>query len=162
MSRKRPAQPAPPPPGPPGYYWWRYRCKLSEGYGEWQVVRWDGERVQVFHSSHPWKLTCLFFQGGLWGPRILPPGEGDTRTALALARAGNRQNRKERQADPSDTGNADTMARKVRVVAEGIVDAFVQGSHGLRAVYAGHPEWQAELVERVAGLLGQAFGGDGP
>src|SRR5207302_11085739 len=94
MTKKRPPKPSPSPPGPPGYYWWRYRFKLSEGYGEWQVVRWDGERVQVFHSSHPWKLTCLVFQGGLWGPRILPPGEGDTGTALALARAGNRQNRK--------------------------------------------------------------------
>src|SRR4051794_36308966 len=83
MSKKRPAKPTPASPGPPGYYWWRYRCKLSPAYGAWQVVRWDGERVQVF-GGRPWKLTWLFLQGGQWGPRIIPPGEGDTGTAFAI------------------------------------------------------------------------------
>jgi hypothetical protein len=102
MTKKRPGEPAPVSPGPPGYYWWRYKCKLSEGYGEWQVVRWDGERVQVFVGSSPLKLTCDLCQGGLWGPRIIPPGEGDTGKALALERAGNRQNRKKvRKGTPS-------------------------------------------------------------
>ena len=49
---------------------------------------------------------------------------------------------------------------KIQVLAEELVDVFVQSSNDLRAIYQQrHPEWRKEVVDRLAGLLEQAFGG---
>jgi hypothetical protein len=147
-----------------GWYWLRLFVPLRGGHynREWEIVRVESGRVQLFGSDCLLPFAAPVLHNALWHGPIEPPPLDNPSTALALQQAGNRQKRTNRsREEPTGFTEAEKTAVKIEVLAEGLVDVFVQSSKDLRAIYQQrHPEWRKEVVDRLAVLLEQAFGGE--
>jgi hypothetical protein len=145
------------PERPDGWYWCRLWVNLRHGaYNHsWLPARILNGRVQLFGSSTLKPADAPVLENALWsGPIQPPPLEEPPR--IALARAGNRPKRNTRQ---DDAASDPRVAAKAKAVAEGIVDAFVSTVDSLEAYYGRQEDHRAELVQKIANLLEQAFGG---
>jgi hypothetical protein len=138
-----------------GWYWLRLFVPLRGGYSrhEWLPARVEGDKVRLFGSARSIPLSASVLDHALWHGPIDPPVVEPMRTGLALERG---RYRKKRRADAAGDPR---FTAKVQLLANGIVQAFVQTSDDLRVMYKEQPKKLAELVDRVRGLLERAFGG---
>lgn len=149
------------PARPDGWYWIRLFVPLRGGHyhHSWEIARVEGGRVQLWESDCTIPITAPVLMNARWSGPIDPPLDEPPRTVLALEKAGNRQKRKnQRQEAPTSFTDAEKVAVKIRFLAAELVDVFVK-TPDLRGLFLRHPEWRKEVVDRLAGLLEQAFGG---
>jgi hypothetical protein len=109
-------------------------------------------------SRNALPLDAPVLEHAFWsGPIEPPPLAETTNTALATGQPRDRHKRINRR--PVAAEGSRNWA-KAKVVAEGIVDAFLNTVDSLSVYYAEHPGHRAGLVEKIAAVIEQAFSGE--
>jgi hypothetical protein len=143
---------------PEGWWWTRIFIPLRGGHYhyEWLPAFVQQSRVQLWGSSTTIPLTAPVLWNALWsGPIEPPPLDDPPRTALALERGRNRQNRQHRSQEGVDLTDEERRAMRIRLLAGDITELLFEAGKEVREgkIRLG------ELVDRVEGLLEQEFGG---
>ena len=139
---------------PDGYYWFRNFINLRGGghVDVWKMARVVGGLVWRVGSEAEWQQDCDYLRDAVW-VRIDPPhvdaGDAATPTGTAV-RPSHRVARASRD-------DEDRLAQRIRVVADGIVDAFTETHGSTAAYYARQPEKMEELVAQIARLIGRVW-----
>ncbi len=136
---------------PDGYYWFRNFINLRVGghVSEWKFARVVGGKVWRVGSGAEWEQDCGYSRDAVW-VRIDPPHvEGGDSGATSL---GTRVRPSHRVARASRDGE-DRLTQRIRIVAEGVVDAFTQTHDSTAAYYARRPEERSELVAQIERLI---------
>lgn len=158
MKRKKSPQMAGRSDIPEGWWWVRYFVPLRGGHFhcEWLPARVEHGRVQLWGSSSTIPLTAPVLWNALWqGPIDPPPPLDDPpSTALALQEGGNRQNRNNRSQTGVDLTEEESRTIRIRLLAGDITELLFEAGKEVRQGKIR----LAELVDRVEGLLDDAFG----
>lgn len=103
-------------------------------------------RVQVLGPDAELDLECQYLEHARW-VRIDPPDANATAVSVTPDRR--------RPVDPglTDAGCDRAVSRRVRVLAEGIVDAFLAVHESAARYYDRHPGHREELIDRIARLI---------
>jgi hypothetical protein len=141
-----------------GWWWVRYFVPLRGGHYhyEWLPARVEGGRVQLWGSNCTIPATAPVLWNSAWAGPIEPPLDDLPATALALERSGTPQHRQNRREEAVDLTDAERHAMKIRLLAADIVEMLFEVGKEVRAGKVR----LAELVDRVEGLLDDAFGGE--
>ena len=154
MAKKRRA--VEPPALDDGYYWYRNFVNLDGGghVGEWKLARIVRGRVQRVGSAAVIDRGCPYLRDALW-VRAEPPATdmGDT-TAICHATARRPANR----AGQVEHDGGGGPGERVRIVAQGIVDAFLETHDSVGAHYRSRPDQKEELIAQIARLIERVRG----
>lgn len=133
---------------PDGYYWLKNFINLRGGghVGEWRLARVVGGQVQVLGPDAELDLGCPYLEHARW-VRIDPP-DADT-TAVRMVSDGRRPG----GSRPADREGGRDVSGRARVVAEGIVDAFLSVHESAARYYGLHPEHREEFTDKIARLI---------
>ena len=149
MAKKRKA--FVPPALPDGFYWYRNLINLRGGghVDRWKMAQIVGGLVQRPGTESVIDVACPYLRDALWVRAEPPAMDARDTTAIRPAtarRAGNRAGRVENDcgAEPGD---------RVRIVAQGIVDAFLETHESVGAHYRSRPDQKAELVAQIERLI---------
>ena len=99
-------------------------------------------------SEAEWEQGCDYLRNALWVRAEPPALDAEEATAIrpaALRRPGKRAGR----AEHDEAGSSD----RVRIVAQGIVEAFLETHESVGAHYRSRPDHKAELVAQIARLI---------
>jgi hypothetical protein len=133
---------------PDGYYWVKTFINLRGGgqVSRWKIARVAGGRVLVLGLDAELDLGCPYLEHALW-VRI-EPTDGET-----VAHPGTAKTRRTRDVNSADAGEGRVTADRVRLVAEGVVVAFLAVHELAARYYDKHPEHRRELTEQIARLI---------
>ena len=139
-----------PPALPDGYYWFCNFTNLSGGghVDAWKMAQAVAGKVRLIGSGAEWEQDCEYFRNAVW-VRIDPPHveAGDTATPTETAvRRGNRVAR-------VSGDDRHRLRQRIRIVADGIVDAFTETHDSTAAYYDRRPEERGELVAQIERLI---------
>ena len=138
---------------PDGCYWYHPFVDKCDGWHlvEWRLAEIVGGKFRQIGVSAVWELDCDYLRKALW-LRIEPPsqdaGASEGIGSVAVARQGHRV----------PTGNRDDEQRlreRIAIVAEGIVDAFIEMHDSTIVYYARHPGQRNKLVAQISRLIGR-------
>lgn len=138
---------------PDGHYWYRNWINLDGGghVDEWKMAEIVGGKVKLIGVTAEWEQHCDFLRNALW-VRIDPPptelGETTGTPTETEVRRGNR-------VAPVSRDDEHRLRERVRFLAEGIVDAFIETHDSTIVYYARYPEKRKELVAQIARLIGR-------
>ncbi len=139
-----------PPALPDGFYWYRPFINLRGGghVSEWKLARVVGGKVWRVGTESVIDAGCPYLRDALW-VRAEPPAL-DAKEATAIRRAALRRPGKwAGRAEHDEAGSSD----RVRIVAQGIVEAFLETHESVGAHYRSRPDQKAELVAQIARLI---------
>lgn len=139
-----------PPALPDGFYWYRPFINLRGGghVDEWKLAQIVGGKVQRPGTELVIDVACPYLRNALW-VRAEPPGADAGETAILLATARRPASRTKRVEDDGGAG----ASERVRIVAQGIVDAFLETHESVGAHYRIRPDQKAELVGQIERLI---------
>jgi hypothetical protein len=146
--------PVEPPALEDGYYWFRNWINLRGGchVDRWKLARVVGGMVQRFGSDALIDQDCPYLRHSMWvrieSPHtdanavcLLTDGRGQKRGSVLVTQDNNR-----------------AVSERVRMVAEGIVDAFLAMHDSTVGYYARNPHHKEELVAQIARLIASVRG----
>ena len=154
MARKRKAVESP--ALPDGHYWFKNFINLRGGghVDVWKMARVVGGKVWRVGSGAEWEQDCGYLRNAVW-VRIDPPhAEGGDSGATSLAT----QVRPCHRIARASRDDEDRLTQRIRIVAEGVVDAFIETHDSTAVYYARQPEKREELVAQIARLIGRVRG----
>lgn len=136
---------------PDGYYWFRNYINLDGGghVDEWKVAQIVGGKVRLMGITVPWEQDCDYLRNALW-VRVEPPQVEGSDSGAVQVETGVRPSRRAARDNRDDEHR---LRERVRFVAEGIVDAFIETHDSTIVYYARKPEKRTELVAQIARLI---------
>ena len=136
---------------PDGYYWFKDFLNLpGGGYGrEWKLAQIAGGKFRQVGVAAEWQQDCDYLRDALWVKLVPPQPEAGDTTAIRTASELRRDERARRAAREE----VYRTRQRVRFVAEGIVEAFIETHDSTVLHYARNPEKRTELVAQIARLI---------
>ena len=136
---------------PDGHYWFRNYINLDGGghVDEWQMAEIAVGKVRLIGMTAEWEQNCEYLRNALW-VRVEPPHVEVGDSGAVRVETGVRPNRR---AARDNRDNEHWLGERVRFVAEGIVDAFIETHDSTIVYYARYPEKRKELVAQIARLI---------
>lgn len=136
---------------PDGFYWLRNFISLRGGghVDEWKVAEIVGGKVRLIGVTTEWEQGCDYLRNAIWVRVEPPPSVAGGTSAI---RTGSEPGRD----DPVGRADGDgdhRLTQRSLIVAEGIVDAFIETHHSTAAYYARHPKERTEVVAEIARLI---------
>ncbi len=136
---------------PDGYYWYRNFINLDGGghVDEWKMARIVGGKFRQIGVTAEWEQDCEYLWNALW-VRVEPPHVegGDSRDVQVATGV-----RPSRRAAPDNCDDEQRLRQRILILAEGIVEAFIETHDSTIVYYARIPEKRTELVAQIARLI---------
>lgn len=136
---------------PDGHYWFRNFLDLRGGghVDEWRMAEVVGGKVRQIGVAAEWEQDCEYLRHAIWVRAEPPPVEGSDSGAVRVDTGVRRGNRIAR----ANGDDERRLTQRILVLAEGIVDAFVETHDSTAVYYDRHPEKRTELVAQIARLI---------
>ena len=136
---------------PDGHYWYRNVIDLPGGgyVDAWKMAEIVGGKFRQIGVTAEWEQDCDFLRNALWVRVEPPPVEGSDSGAVRVETGV----RPSRRAARDNRDDEHRLRERVRFVAEGIVDAFIESHDSTIVYYARKPEKRTELVAQIARLI---------
>lgn len=136
---------------PDGHYWFRNFLDLRGGghVDEWRMAEVVGGKVRQVGVTAEWEQDCDYLRHAVW-VRVEPPQVEGGDSGVVCVDTGVRPSRRAARDNRDDEHR---LEERVRFVAEGIVDAFIETHDSAIVYYARHPEKRSELVAQIARLI---------
>lgn len=134
-----------------GHYWFRNFIDLPGGghVGEWKMAEIVGGKVRQIGATAEWEQECEYLRHATWVRAEPPQVEGGDGGAVCMDTGVRRGNHIAR----ANRDDERRLEERVRFVAEGVVDAFIETHDSTTVYYARQPEKRSELVVQIARLI---------